>query len=267
MPKSYIEFDGHRSTEFGMTIEELPTSSHAERRGDLYQIAGRNGSFVREDGTYENYEQAYAFNLRNISSPRDSYQSARDVALWLLGSTGFCRLEDSYEPEFYRMARYAGPLDVESVLRRYGRGTMVFDCQPERFLKSGETAITALEDVHSLEHETYELINPTGMVARPLIRVTGYGGVHFAVHPEGAAPLVIRTAVGTTRTVINIDCNSYAVTYADGTDASAEMTFVDSEGYPEFPTLQAGTNVVENIPFNGGGLIESLEIVPRWWSL
>lgn len=259
-----ILFNGRSSTDFEMIVTEYPVLSRGVRRGDAYQIAGRNGTQIREDGTFDNYTMTY-----KVSFPEEDGPSATtaEIAEWLLGSSGYCRLEDSFEPDYYRLARYAGPLNITQLLDQYGTAPLSFDCQPERFLKTGETTITALEDVHSLEHEIFYLDNPTGMVARPLIRVTGYGGIQFAVHPEGAAPLVIRTATGTTRQTILIDCDTYAVTYADGTDASSDMTFVDSEGYPEFPTLQAGTTVIENIPFNGGGLIESLEIVPRWWSL
>ena len=102
MPKSFIIFNGQSSAKFGLTIEQLPDSNHPERRAEPYQIAGRNGSFVREDGTFENYEQPYQFNTRNITTQRDAYQTARDIAAWLLGSSDYCRLEDTYEPEYYR---------------------------------------------------------------------------------------------------------------------------------------------------------------------
>lgn len=117
---------------------------------------------------------------------------------------------------------------------------------------------------------TYDLVNPTGQVARPIIRVTGQGGIRFAVTPANAsADVVIEMAIGTTTTAVTviIDCETYTVTDTSGNDMSSRVSFVDQDGYPEFPKLQSGVTVVKQIPFNGGGYIQSLEIVPRWWSL
>lgn len=265
---NYIVFNGKNSVNnFGLVIDQLPESAHASRHGDLYQIAGRNGTFVHEDGTFENYEQVYDVNFIG-----NAFSKGRDVATWLLGSRGYCRLEDSYEPDFYRLARYAGPLNIENVLQQGARASIVFDCRPERYLKSGETAITAMSNVYAAQSPsvTYDLVNPTGQVARPIIRVTGQGGIRFAVTPANAsADVVIEMAIGTTTTTVTviIDCETYTVTDTSGNDMSSRVSFVDQDGYPEFPKLQSGVTVVKQIPFNGGGYIQSLEIVPRWWSL
>ena len=45
----------------------------------------------------------------------------REVANWLCGPAGYQKLEDSYDVETYRRAYFAGPLDVESILHRFGR--------------------------------------------------------------------------------------------------------------------------------------------------
>lgn len=266
MPKSFIIFNGQSSAKFGVTIEELPQSSHAERRAEPYQIAGRNGSFVREDGTFENYEQAYTFNTRNITIDRNAYQTSCDIATWLLGSSGYCRLEDTYEPECYRLARFAGPFNVESILHKYGRGTIVFDCQPERYLKYGEKAVTALESVPPLMAASFELSNPTGQIARPLIRVTGQGELQFAVDAVGYERVAVRVLLETKNTVI-IDSDTYKATYPDGAEANDAVDLKNGLSYPIWPVLGPGVNTISNIQRNTGGVIEKLEIIPRWWSL
>lgn len=135
-----IRFNGISSAEFGCTIERRPNHTRGSRRGELIEIPGRNGAIVLEDGSYSTYVQQYvvAFEEGDTMPP---YKRAEQVAAWLLGSHGFCRLEDDFEPDVYRMARYAGPLNIEQVASEYGRCVIEFECQPQRYLKIGEMQI------------------------------------------------------------------------------------------------------------------------------
>lgn len=163
--RSTIYFNGKSSADFGLIVEYYPESVHAARRGELITIPGRNGVIIREDGAYDTYSQTFQIWFRNTLN-RDTFQTARDVAEWLLGASGFCRLEDTYEPEHFRLARFVGPLNVETVLKNHGRATLEFDVQPQRYLKSGETPLTfAGGDVSTIT-------NPTQFEARPLLRFT-----------------------------------------------------------------------------------------------
>ena len=163
--RSTIYFDGKSSADFGLIVEYFPESVHAARRGELITIPGRNGVIVREDGAFDTYSQQYQVWFRNTMG-RDTYQKARDVAEWLLSASGFCRLEDTYEPEHFRLARFVGPLSVETVLRNHGRATLEFDVQPQRYLKSGETPIR----FESESEGAFTITNPTQFEARPLMK-------------------------------------------------------------------------------------------------
>lgn len=137
----YFIFDGEKSTDYGLYMASDPNAIHPARRGELFPIPGRNGSIVREDGSYDTYTQTYDVLLDSNMISTDVYAHAREVAAWLLGSRGFCRLEDSYEPEYFRLARCAAQMNVENRLARFGRAQIPFECQPQRYLKSGESAI------------------------------------------------------------------------------------------------------------------------------
>ena len=163
--RSTIYFNGKSSADFGLIVEYFPESVHAARRGELIPIPGRNGVIIREDGAYDTYQQTYQIWFRNTLN-RDTFQTARDVAEWLLAASGFCRLEDTYEPEHFRLARFVGPLNIETVLRDHGRATLEFDVQPQRYLKSGETPISYEGDSTT----TFSITNPTQFEARPLLK-------------------------------------------------------------------------------------------------
>lgn len=47
--------------------------------------------------------------------------AASKIVQWLMSGRGYCRLEDSYEPDCYRMASYAGPFDAANWMNLYGR--------------------------------------------------------------------------------------------------------------------------------------------------
>lgn len=161
-----ITFNGTSSEDFGLIVEKLPQSVHASRRGDLITIPGRNGVIVREDGSYDTYTQEYQISFSQAEQNRDPYQTARDIAVWLLGASGFCRLEDGFEPEHFRLARYSGEFNVDTVLMEYGKATLTFDVQPKRYLKSGETPLTFTGG------STTSITNPTQFEARPLLKFT-----------------------------------------------------------------------------------------------
>ena len=161
--RSTIYFNGKSSADFGLIVEYYPESVHAARRGELIPIPGRNGVIIREDGAYDTYSQTFQIWFRNTLN-RDTFQTARDVAEWLLGASGFCRLEDTYEPEYFRLARFVGPLNVETVLKNHGRATLEFDVQPQRYLKSGETPLTFTGG------SSATIMNPTQFEARPMLK-------------------------------------------------------------------------------------------------
>ena len=112
-----IWFNGKCSSELGIVVEEYPEMSRGTRRGNIYQIAGRNGDHVQEDYTFDNYTQTYKIAImeEGFSSPDPAAWTAA-VASWLLGSSGYCRLEDSFSPNLFRYARFAGPLNIAQLM-------------------------------------------------------------------------------------------------------------------------------------------------------
>ena len=99
----------------------------------------------------------------------DFRRNVEAVREWLLKDVGYKRLEDSYHPQFYRMARFIGPLDFDMrFLNLSGECTISFDCMPQRFLKSGEIKEIILRKV--------KIGNPTEFASKPLFRVYGSSG-------------------------------------------------------------------------------------------
>lgn len=157
-------FNGTSAADFGVVVEEVPEEIFGERRGDMEEVPGRHGAVEVPDDTLRPYTQPFQIHFPE-GERGQVRRRARQLAAWLLGSKGFCRLETDYEPDHFRLAKFSGPLNVAVLLRRWGSCTLDFFCQPQRFLKTGE------DELHFAGREAaYTLLNPTGMEAQPLIR-------------------------------------------------------------------------------------------------
>lgn len=232
-----ISWAGKTSDTLGVVVEHYPVRVVPERALTETEIAGRNGALVQYDGNWNNYTQEYEVYIS--AEKTGLVRAARAVAEWLSAPVGYQRLEDSYEPDVYRMAYYAGGQNIESILNRFGRATIEFVCKPQRFLKSGEAPKTFTE--------AGTLTNITRMDALPVITVYGTGG----------------TVTVNDTTVEISEIEDYVVLDCELMDAykgnENRNPYVSAA---DFPVLVSGIN---NISFSGG--ITSLEIVPHWWTI
>lgn len=266
-----ITFNGKSSSSFGITVECYPSPNRPARRGTVLQIPGRNGNLVIEDGTYENV--TLKFDVYLSAEPANLYDRAAAVADWLLGSSGYQRLTTEYEPDIFRLARFAGPLDIEAILNSHGRATLEFDCYPQRFDALGHV----YSDYGSLSSGSAAITNTGIMIAKPMIKVTGKGNVvlDFSSAATGNTTEVdFAFSTSKTETII-LDCDLHDAYYEDGSNANAAVSFSDAEAslpesadyfYPTFPELTPGSNTV-SLSALSTGTLSGLKIMPRWWSL
>lgn len=234
----FFIFNGKNSMDYGVQIEKYPVRPYPERIYDSYTVPGRSGDLVYDTKAYKNVVQSYECYFKNPGA--SSYEMEQYLTAWLLRPQGYQILEDSYAPEVFRRAIYAGPAEVSSFFGKYGRCTLEFNCQPQRWLKNGRYPIAA-ENGTQLWNE--------GEPALPLIQVTG----------TGAGVLSIGSSVVELQEIpdgLIIDAEAQNV-YA-GLKNWNEIATITG-GFPELPHGQTG------ISFSGG--ITAVSITPRWWIL
>ena len=128
-------FGGRSTEEFCLRIEKLPKIKAPARRQKTVPVAGRNGALHYLEDAYDNYVQPYECYFHgDLSAP----ELAHKIKAWLLHSGEYQRLQDTYDPEHYRMATFAGPMDITNLFNKYGRCVINFDCAPQAFLVSGD---------------------------------------------------------------------------------------------------------------------------------
>lgn len=165
-----LTFNGESSRTYGVYITGQAVYNAPTRDVEMVTIPGRSGAFPLDHGRFENIEGTYpagtfADNEEDFAAAISDFRNA------LCAAKGYCRLEDEYNPDEYRLAIYKSGLEVEPAQLKAGEFDITFECKPQRYLKSGETAVTI--------GASTALTNPTRFEASPEIRVKGYGTVAF----------------------------------------------------------------------------------------
>lgn len=165
-----LEFDGVSSRTYGVYITGEAVYNAPERDVEMITIPGRSGSFALDNGRFENITVTYPAGIF-AETEAEFREAISEFRNFLCSRKGYVRLQDEYNPDEYRMAVYKSGLEVEPVMLKAGEFEITFDCKPQRWLTSGETAI----DVTSGDTIT----NPTLFEASPLLEVTGNGDINL----------------------------------------------------------------------------------------
>lgn len=236
MHKETFYLDGIDAASVGVVLQTPIRFAAAEPIVETVTIPGRNGVLVNETGAYGNRKgngSCYALD----EAVNDTIIS---ISRFLLGTGGYRRLETSDDAEHYWMARVTNGARIEQRLRTLNPFEIVFDCQPQRYLVSGETAVTF--------SVAGTLDNSTGFPALPIIKVYGSGAGSVSV---GGVTVTIKDMTD----FLILDSENMNA-YNDDGNQNLNINA------PVFPVLEAGEN---GIAFSGG--VTKIEITPRWWVL
>lgn len=242
---SSFTYNGVSSASMGVFVEKAPNWPKPRRKRDVYSIPGRNGDIVFDQGAFETVTLEYPIAYIGGAA------TASEIADWLLSAPDYCRLEDTYYPDVYRLVRIDGPLDIENTLGKAGRAKLRMYARPEVFTKAGDSPIDIPEDgwIHSVT-----IHNPFPFNAKPIIEIEGYGTVNLST-PGGG--LEVRLAPY--EPAVTIDCERQTLIHNGFAYESATTV------YGEFPHLLPGENVITiSAP---DGEIRGARITPRWWHL
>lgn len=231
-----IIFNNKSSADCRIQVAHPPGYAYPERDYTITHIPGRNGDIIQDNGCYKNVERTYEVSFDTPNEDFATYANA--VSAWLHSTTGYARLEDSYEPNYYRMATYQESNIFENLYNQAGTATIVFECKPQRFLKTGDNIITI--------QNSLTIMNPTGFEAYPLFKVTGTSGV--------------LTVNGNSITFSSID--DYVILDCELQDAYKENINKNSTISGTFPVLKTGSNTI-----SWTGDISSVTMKPRWWTI
>ena len=230
-----LTFNGVNSFDLGVAVSSEGSFDSPSRDRTILTIPGRNGDLIIDNGRFANITVSYpAFVFGNLPA------TAAQIRAWLLSPLGYARLEDDYHPDEFRMGIFSGTVGFDpTAWNQHAEFEIKFNCKPQRFLKSGETAVSVASGD--------SITNPTGFNALPIITITGTGDGEISV---GGTTVDFTDLTGG----IVLDCDAKNASYG-GINVNNLMT-------GDFPQLVPGANT---ILFSGG--ITAVSITPRWWRI
>lgn len=232
--KEYLVYGGVNSLDYRIYIANVNQFDAPKKSVETIKIPGRNGTLSISDGSYENIDIVY--NLYSTGDVRSNINAFKGAINAL---DGIYKLSDTYSPDHYRYARYIDAFTVETSDRKNAGFSVKFDCDPRKFLKSGDVKLEFTGGG--------QVKNPTLFEALPLIRAYGTGS--FTIGD-------VSVAISSASTYTDIDCETQEA-YKGATNCNGNITLTNGV----FPSFKQGINSISKTG------ISKLEITPRWWTI
>ena len=236
--RGLLVYGGEASSDYGMVIAEAPSFDKPTRKNTVYNVPGRNGAIIFQEDAFEDITRSYRVWIAD-DAKKDLGETIHALTAWLYSNKGYQRLEDSFEPEIFRLAYYNGGNNVSNELMQYGETTLAFVCRPERFYKSGELPLSVSNGA--------KINNSTRFTAKPLIHIEGSGTVTISIGGN--------TMSASITDYINIDCETMNAYRLAAENKNAQVSGA-------FPQILPGINTIGIT-----GSVTSCVITPRFFTI
>lgn len=233
----WLNYDKKNSNDFGVFLTNSGIYDKPSRKYETVSVPGKNGDLIIEYDKYDNVDVKYPCVIYdNFSRNYEAFTG------YILSKKGYLRLEDTFEPERFRLANVKDITSVKVTSEGdAGSFVLIFDSKPQRYYKSGERSI-------SLNEGSHVIWNPTNFDAKPLIRVKGNGELKIGSNTI--------TVDENPLDYIDIDCDIMDC-FSGATNANKYVLF---SNYDSPVIHEGGVGIVV-----GTGL--SVSLTPRWWTL
>ena len=224
----WFEWNGVRSTEYGVHVLEQPVLTLPNERATFVDVPGRSGSLTVLEG-----ESVYDDLVLTAQCIVENTERYEEIAAFLKGSG---RVTFANRPEGYYEARIVNQIPFEKILRGNPHRSFAvnFRCKPFWYAESVPT-ITVTKSGTFVTNPGY---------AEPKITVVGSGSITL---------MVALTIVELEGIAGNITLNSALQEAYSGT------TSMNSAMSGEFPILYPGANAI-----SWTGNVSKVVIEPRW---
>lgn len=221
-----------------LIITETPPFVVAERDVTFTSIPGRSGDLIEDSGRYKNVTIPYTVAV--LTDPFALPLLVKKIAAWLEAPGGYFVLSDTYDPNYFRYAKYSGNINIADILLKIGTANLNFNAKPFKYSFDGQkTIIIGTAGV---------IYNPEDFASVPYIKITGNGNITLSI---GNASFAFKNVDG----YIEVDGEIMAA--YKGTELQNDKIL-----FSGFPTLAPGANHITTV-----GNVSKIEIVPRWCAL
>lgn len=146
MPKSDFIFGSFDTGDYGGAFFKLQPINFPTPEKDTvsFEVPGRSGDLLIDYGSYKNVELTVEIGIDGEAVNGDFLTLYDTLRAAVMVQRGYQRLEDSFYPDEYRQAR-AVNVERDQSDTVSGKAIITFDAKPQRYLKSGETAVISID--------------------------------------------------------------------------------------------------------------------------
>lgn len=160
-----LKFGEQSTKDLGLVIQAPPVYEFPAKEVTITHIPGRNGDIVIDTDSFKNVTRTYS--IASVFKPgTDFVANSEKIIKWLTSKEGYQRLEDSYDPEVYRLAVFKNNGSLQNYYDEATALNITFECKPQRYLKVGEKEVF-------IESSEMTIKNPTVMSSLPKIKLEG----------------------------------------------------------------------------------------------
>lgn len=187
------------------------------------------------------------------------YKAINKLISFLHSSKGYAVLEDTYDLTHYRLASFSSEGEIESIYNQGGRGTITFNCKPQRYLKGN-----FIRQIDTITEDTEEIsiTNPSDTFASlPIIKITGSGSCTMTINNVSIRITQINSNSFGNIVIDSELMDAYSVNQSgDKINRNSDIRLINDA----FPKLLPGENTIY-IEKDSESTIDEIEIDPKWW--
>ncbi len=223
--------------DMGLIITEHPVTNVAERDVSFITIPGKSGDLISDNGRYKNITRSY-----KVAVLEDFYDLPTQIKKLIncISENSYCQLQDTYDSDYFRIAKASGALSIATILQRIGTAAITFNCKPFKYSLCGEKTVVITE--------AGMIYNAEMFPSKPYIKVFGNGDISLSINHK---------TYNFTEIDEFIEIDSEIMNAFKGIElCNNKMSSQD------FPIFSPGENYISWV-----GNVEKLEIIPRWCTL
>ena len=237
--RQYLSFAGKSSKDFLLYLSGPGVYDSPAADVESTSVPGRNGDILTENAKagrrrYQNVDIKYkAFFFNGLPAKTAA------VKAWLLSPVGYQKLQDTYDPDFFRMAVCKDALAFDVTAQKAAEMELAFNCKPQRWSVDGQRTIR---------------LDGRSTLRTPLLSCTA--------HLQGLRRQRRRAVCGgredrPSTASKTMCCSTVRRTTLTTLPASAMR--------PSFRMTSGTAEETQQITWTGG--ITAVEVIPRWWTL
>lgn len=243
MIKAYFEYNGRKSSEFGLRIENDISFTSPEADVEFVEVLGKDGELAIDNKRLKGFDFPVPVRLyAPVGKTVD--QVATEISNWLKTDIGWKPFYFSGSPDYEYVAMSYQSFSITENLKRNGRAVITFKMKPYKFLIGQQTLTLS---------NGQTLTNEGSRPAQPLIRVDGTGDI--TLKNNGKDWLKLTDVVN----YIKVDSEAMVIYREIGNAQNKKMY---STLNPMFPILEVGDNEI-----TWEGTVDQVQIEPRWESI